>query len=170
MITVDGRQGRVAKVTSRYVVLRALDGVEAIVPNETLVSTTVLNHSHASHDVRVATTVRIAYGADVEQALALMRDAAAAETRVLAAPEPPTAFVTGLGENGIDLELVLWIAGTQGLPALRSGIHRRILATFDAAGIAIPAARREIRISGMDHATEEDLTSVNPRNPEGRVK
>ncbi|HTQ00593.1 MAG TPA: mechanosensitive ion channel domain-containing protein, partial [Casimicrobiaceae bacterium] len=57
MITVDGRQGRVAKVTSRYVVLRALDGIEAIVPNETLVTTTVLNHSHASHDIRVSTTV-----------------------------------------------------------------------------------------------------------------
>ncbi len=56
MITVDNRQGRVAKVTSRYVVLRALDGIEAIVPNETLVTTTVLNHSHASHDIRVATS------------------------------------------------------------------------------------------------------------------
>jgi small-conductance mechanosensitive channel len=164
MITVDGRQGRVAKVTSRYVVLRALDGVEAIVPNETLVSTTVLNHSHASHDVRVATTVRIAYGADVERALALMRDAASAEPRVLAAPEPPTAFVTALSENGIDLELVLWISGAAGLPALRSGIHRRILGSFDGAGIAIAPARRDIRISGTDRAAEDGLTSVTPPN------
>lgn len=154
MITVDGRQGRVAKVTSRYVVLRALDGVEAIVPNETLVTTTVLNHSHASHDVRVVVTVRVAYGADVERALALMRDAATAEPRVLAAPEPPTAFVATLGELGIDLELVLWIAGAQGLPALRSGIHRRILASFADAGIAIAPSRRDIRISGTDRAAD----------------
>jgi small-conductance mechanosensitive channel len=165
MITVDGRQGRVAKVTSRYVVLRALDGVEAIVPNETLVSTTVLNHSHATHDVRVVITVRVAYGADADRALRVMRDAASAETRVLAAPEPPTAFVTALGENGIDLELVLWVAGTQGLPAVRSEIQQRILAGFAAAGIAIAPARREIRISGTDSATEGDMTSFNPRNP-----
>ena len=113
MITVDNRQGRVAKVTSRYVVLRALDGIEAIVPNETLVTTTVLNHSHASHDIRVATSVRIAYGADVERAIALMQEAARAETRLVDSPEPPAAFVNALGENGVDLELVLWVAGPQ---------------------------------------------------------
>ena len=35
MITVDNRFGAVSKVTARYVVVRSLDGVEAIVPNET---------------------------------------------------------------------------------------------------------------------------------------
>ena len=52
MITVDNRFGTVSKVTSRYVVVRSLDGVEAIVPNETLVTTTVLNHSYTSKDVK----------------------------------------------------------------------------------------------------------------------
>ena len=51
MITVDGRHGIVTSVTSRYVVVRSLDGIEAIVPNETLVTTTVLNHSYTSKNV-----------------------------------------------------------------------------------------------------------------------
>jgi small-conductance mechanosensitive channel len=149
MITVDGRQGRVASVTSRYLVLRSVDGIEVIVPNETLVTTTVLNHSHASHDIRVATSVRIAYGADVERALALMQDAARVEARLVVTPEPPTAFVNALGENGVDLELVLWVAGPQaGVQAVRSQVNRRILATFAAEGIAIPAPRRDIRVTG----------------------
>ena len=123
--------------------LRSVDGIEAIVPNETLVTTTVLNHSHASHDIRVSTTVRVAYGSDVELALRLMEEAARAEPRLVAAPEPPVAFVNALGENGIDLELVLWVAGPQaGVQALRSGVNRRILASFAAAGIAIPPPRR----------------------------
>jgi small-conductance mechanosensitive channel len=148
MITVDGRQGRVSQVTSRYVVLRALDGIEAIVPNETLVTTTVLNHSHASHDIRVSTTVRVAYGGDIEKALRLMEEAASAEARLVITPEPPTGFVNALGENGIDLELVLWVSGPQaGVQQLRSGINRRILAAFAEAGIEIPAPRRDIRVS-----------------------
>ena len=148
MITVDGRQGRVSKVTSRYVVLRSLDGIEAIVPNETLVTTTVLNHSHASHDIRVSTAVRVAYGSDIEQALRIMEEAARAEPRLVTAPEPPVAFVNALSENGIDLELVLWVAGPQaGVQALRSGVNRRILKAFADAGIAIPAPRRDIRYS-----------------------
>ena len=148
MITVDNRQGRVARVTSRYVVLRSVDGVEAIVPNETLVTTTVLNHSNGSHDIRVATQVRIAYGADVERALRIMEDAARAEARLVVEPEPPAAFVNALGENGIDLELVLWVAGPQaGVQAVRSQVIRRILAAFADEGIAIPAPRRDIRYS-----------------------
>jgi len=148
MITVDGRQGRVAKVTSRYVVLRSLDGIEAIVPNETLITTTVLNHSHATHDIRVATQVRIAYGSDVDQALRIMQDAANAEPRLVSTPEPPTAFVNALSENGIDLELVFWVAGPQvGVQTLRSGVNRRILAALAADGIAIPAPRRDVRVA-----------------------
>jgi small-conductance mechanosensitive channel len=146
MITVDGRQGRVSKVTSRYVVLRALDGIEVIVPNETLVTTTVLNHSHATHDIRVNSTVRVAYGSDIDLALRLMEDAARAEPRHVSAPDPPIAFVNSLSENGVDLEIVLWVAGPQaGVQNLRSQINRRILASFAAHGIAIPPPRREIR-------------------------
>src|SRR5664279_3275698 len=53
MITVDGRFGAVTQVTSRYVVLRSLDGVEAIVPNETMITTTVLNHSYSSKEIKL---------------------------------------------------------------------------------------------------------------------
>ena len=171
MITVDGRQGRVAKVTSRYVVLRSFDGIEAIVPNETLVTTTVLNHSHASHDIRVALSVRVAYGADVERALVIMQEATRAEDRLVVTPEPPTAFVNALGENGGDLELVLWVGGPQaGVQALRSDVIRRILVAFAAAGIAIAAPRRDIRITGTDPAQEGDMTPVNPLSGQGRVQ
>ena len=173
MITVDGRQGHVSKVTSRYVVLRALDGIEAIVPNETLVTTTVLNHSHsqAPHDIRVSTTVRIAYGSDVEAALRLMQEAARAEARHVTTPEPPTAFVNALGENGIDLELVLWVTGPQaGVQGLRSGVNRRILAAFDEAGIEIPAPRRDVRWMGPGQTTEDIGPPGDSRESPGLVK
>src|SRR5207247_5423223 len=66
MITVDGRFGSVTKVTSRYVVVRSLDGIEAIVPNETLVTTTVLNHSYTNREIRLALPVRISYDSDLD--------------------------------------------------------------------------------------------------------
>ncbi len=149
MITVDNRQGRVAKVSNRFVVLRSLDGIEAFVPNELLVTTTVLNHSHASHDIRVSATVRIAYASDVEAALRLMEEAARAEPRLVSTPDPPAAFVNALGENGVDLELILWVAGPgAGVQSLRSGVNRRILASFAASGIEIAPQRRLILGAG----------------------
>ena len=54
LITVDNRMGVVTKVSSRYVVVRSGDGIEVIVPNETLVTTTVLNHTYTTSEVRMA--------------------------------------------------------------------------------------------------------------------
>ncbi len=110
IITVDGRYGVVARVTSRYVVVRSLDGVEAIVPNETLVITTVLNHSSTTRELRISVQVQIAYDADVDRALALMVEAARVETRVIhEGGNAPAAFLLGFGDSGLNLELGLWL-------------------------------------------------------------
>ena len=126
LVTVDNRNGIVTAVTSRYVVVRGLDGVEAIVPNETLVTTTVLKHSSGARSGARRGPGAIAYGSDVERALALLEDAARAEPRVLRdAALEPRAFVATLGDSGIDLELGVWIADPEeGQLGLRSSIHQ----------------------------------------------
>jgi len=147
MITVDNRFGVVSRVTARYVVVRSLDGIEAIVPNETLAITTVLNHSYSNKEVRMSIPVQVSYDSDVERALQLMAEAAAAQARVLRAPNPPEAFVARFGESGIDLELGLWINDPEnGQLNLRSAVNRSILAAFAGAAIRIPFPQREVRI------------------------
>jgi small-conductance mechanosensitive channel len=147
MITVDGRYGIVTRVTSRYVVLRSLDGIEAIVPNETLVTTTVLNHTYTSKNVRMAISIQISYDSDVDRALQLMAEAALAEPRVLRAPNAPGCFVARFAESGIEVELGVWIADPEnGQLDLRSSLNRAILRSFNAEGIKIPFPQRELRI------------------------
>ena len=147
MITVDNRYGAVSKVTARYVVVRSMDGVEAIVPNETLATTTVLNHSYSNRDARMSIPVQVSYDSDVERALRLLAETAAAQPRVRRTPSPPEAFVVRFGDSGIDLELGLWINDPEnGQLNLRSAINRGILKAFAAAGITIPFPQREIRI------------------------
>ena len=147
MVTVDGRQGLVSKVTSRYVVVRSLDGVEAIVPNETLVTTTVLNHSYTSREARMAITINVAYDADIAKALALMEAEARTQPRVMTAPNGPMAFLARFGESGVELELGVWIADPEnGQLALRSVLNQGILAAFRANGITIPFPQREVRV------------------------
>jgi small-conductance mechanosensitive channel len=147
LITVDGRQGVVSSVTSRYVVVKSLDGIDAIVPNETLVTTTVLNHSYTSRNVRVALTAQVTYDSDVDLALSLMVAAAQAQPRVLKAPDAPAATVARLADSGIELELGIWIADPEkGSGELRSTINRAILRSFAEHGIRIPVAQREVRV------------------------
>jgi small-conductance mechanosensitive channel len=147
MITVDGRYGVVSRVTSRYVVLKSLDGVEAIVPNETLITTTVLNHSYTGREVRVGVTVQVAYDTDIDLAIILMEEAARAEARVMTAPDPPMGFLVNFADNGINLELGFWLRDPEnGQLGLKSSVNRSIYKAFQANGISIPYPRRDVRI------------------------
>ena len=151
MITVDGRHGIVSSVTARYVVVKSLDGIEAIVPNETLVTTTVLNYTYTSKHSRVAVGVPVSYDSDVDLALELMLAAGNAHVRVLKSPSPPSAQVLRFGENGIELELGVWIGDPEaGAGDLRSALHREILAAFRKHGIRIPFPQREVRVVNAD--------------------
>ena len=163
MVTVDGRYGSVSKVTSRYVVVRSLDGVEAIVPNETLVTTTVLNHSYSTRNVRVAVQVQISYDSDVDRALALMEEAGRSHDRVLKAPDPPTAFLASFGDNGIVLELGVWIADPEkGQLNLKSALNREILKAFGASGIRLPFPQRDVRIISTPASESVPVKPVSP--------
>jgi small-conductance mechanosensitive channel len=164
MITVDGRYGVVSRVTSRYVVLKSLDGVEAIVPNETLITTTVLNHSYTAPEVRIGIPMLVAYGTDIDLALKLMVDATLPEPRVMTTPNPPAGFLVSFGDNGINLELGLWLRDPEnGQLALRSSLNRRIYASFAAHGISIPYPRRDVRIV----REPGDVPPTSPGSPSG---
>jgi len=166
MITVDGRHGIVTRGTSRYVVVRSLDGVEAIVPNETLVTTTVLNYSYTSKNARVALTLQISYDSDIELALKIMTDAANAQHRALKAPSPPGALVVRFAENGIDLELGFWVGDPEnGLGDLRSAIYRAIFRAFKQHGIRIPVPQRETRI--LEPTNAASRPNISPSPPAG---
>jgi small-conductance mechanosensitive channel len=149
LITVDSRTGVVSKATSRYVVVRSGDGVEAIVPNETLVTTTVLNHSYTSPQIRIGVQVQVSYDSDVEKALQLLTEIALRETRVLRGDQAPQSFLVNFADSGITLELGVWINDPHvGQLALKSSLNRAILKGFAENGIDIPFPRRDVRIVG----------------------
>jgi small-conductance mechanosensitive channel len=150
LVTVGDRYGTVTKVTSRYVVVRSLDSVEAIVPNETMVTTTVLNHSLSAREARVATQIQVAYGTDLDKALNLLVEIARAHPRVERSEgREPAAFVLRFAENGIDLELGVWIVDPEsGQLGLRSDLNRAIWKAFQEHGIAVPFPQREVRLVG----------------------
>ena len=165
MITVDGRTGIVARVASRYVVVRGGDGTEAIVPNETLATTTVLNHTYSNKDARVAIPIQISHDSDVELALQLMAEAAQAEPRVRALPGKPEAFVSRFTEGGIELELGVWINDPElGQLNLKSAIYRRILTAFKAHNIRIATPPRDYRmVLGESAATGAEAAAAATR-------
>lgn len=148
MITADGHYGEVTRITTRYMVVRSLTGVEAIIPNDTLVTTTVLNHTYTDRRARLAVRVQVAYRTDMAGALKLMLDLALGHPRVLRDPEP-TAQVVNMADSGVELELGFWIDDPErGSQNVRSDISVALLAAFKARGIEIPYPQREVRLIG----------------------
>lgn len=149
LVTVDGRQGHVARVTARYVVVRGFDGVEAIVPNETLVTTTVLNHTSAGRPLRASVTVPVAQDADVDAALRIMEEVARTDPGVAPLPAPPAALLAAITDAGITLEVGFSLRDPQaGSGGVRSAISRRICDAFRANGIPLAQPRRDARVAG----------------------
>jgi small-conductance mechanosensitive channel len=156
MITADGHYGEVTRITTRYVVVRSLTGVEAIIPNDTLVTTTVLNHSYTDKNIRLAVRVQVAYGTDIPATLRLLADVARRHPRVRRDPEPG-AYLASLADSGVELELGFWISDPEGGSLnVRSEISVAMLEEFRTRGIEIPFPQREVRLlqstSGKDSA------------------
>jgi small-conductance mechanosensitive channel len=148
LIRVDRYRGTVADIRTRYTVLRGMDGVDAIVPNEMLVSSVVESETFSNTTTRGALQVGIGYASDVERAMALMVECAARQPRVLKDPAP-LAFLVAFADSGITLEVGFWIEDPKnGLLGLRSDINLAILRAFREAGIEIPFPQREVTIKG----------------------
>ena len=150
VLTVDGRFGKVTQLTTRYLVLQNNDGTEAIIPNDILITSTVINHSYTNRQLRIAIPVQISYQSDLDRAMEIMKQAAVNQTRVLADPETQV-YLKFFSDNGIDLEMDIWIDDPkQGQLNLCSDINMEIWRKFQASGIEIPYPRRDIRIvSGL---------------------
>jgi small-conductance mechanosensitive channel len=145
LISVGNDRGQVTQITTRFTVLRGLTGVEAIVPNEMLVGSVVQNESYSDPRVRIAVPVQVAYGSDLERAMAILVEAARAQPRVLADP-PPKALVTLFADSGINLELGFWIEDPEaGTGEVRSEILLAVWRGFAAAGIEIPYPHMVVR-------------------------
>jgi small-conductance mechanosensitive channel len=98
-ITVDKFTGQLTRMTARYVVLRGLTGVEAIIPNETIITSTVINHSYTDRRVCVPLAVQVSYQSDLDAAIEIMEHVAQRHARVLHEPAPKV-LIKQFGDRG----------------------------------------------------------------------
>ena len=146
ILLVGEHYGVVTLIRSRYTVLRKLDGIEVIIPNETLISENIINHSFSDRKARVSIEVQISYKSSVDKAFEIMLNAAKSEKRVLKDPEPAT-YLRGFGDSGIDLLLSFYIVDPEeGSWGLKSDINRKIWKKFQEEGIEIPYPYRTVEI------------------------
>jgi small-conductance mechanosensitive channel len=148
MVTVGSHYGEVKEIGARYVVVRSPDGINALIPNENLLTNTVFNHSANQREARTVLPVSVAYGTDLPFALSLMTKAANEQSRVITeGARKPVGLVTSFGDSGIDLSLAIWVRDPEnGSAGLKSAINLRIWELFSENNISIPFPQREVRM------------------------
>jgi small-conductance mechanosensitive channel len=138
MVKVDGFEGRVTDIKTRYTVIRSLGGKEAIVPNEILITQRVENSSLADPRVLLNTVVQVDYDCDVD---AVMQDLAASLAkvpRVLSDPGP-SVQLSRFADSGLELTVYFWIADPEnGSGGVRSDVNLAIWHALKRLGVDIP--------------------------------
>ncbi len=130
VVSVDKHYGVVRDMRSRYMVLAKHDDTHVIIPNESLITMAVVNHSLTSHTERVQLQFTIAFDSNLEHAIALAEEIASKQQRALTTPAPE-AQVNSFGEHGVELLLTVWVADPEnGVGGLRSAIYIDIWKAF----------------------------------------
>ncbi|HLO93016.1 MAG TPA: mechanosensitive ion channel domain-containing protein [Burkholderiaceae bacterium] len=144
MVKVDNFEGRISDIKTRYTVIRALNGREAIVPNETLITTRVENSSLADPKVLLSTVVQVDYSADLDVVMPALVTAVSEVPRVLKDPEP-TVQLSSFASDGLELTIVFWICDPEnGQGGVRSEVNLSILRTLRGMGVEIPYPQRVV--------------------------
>ncbi|RZI62638.1 MAG: mechanosensitive ion channel [Rubrivivax sp.] len=144
MVKVDNFEGRISDIKTRYTVIRALNGREAIVPNESLITTRVENLSLADPQVNVSTVVQVAYGTDVDALFPQLIEEIKRVPRVLSEPAPSVSL-SNFAADGLELTIGFWISDPHnGQGGVRSEVNLAILRLLNRLNIDIPFPQRVV--------------------------
>lgn len=152
VIAVSGTYGWVTALGGRYVSVVTRDGIEHLIPNETLISERVENWTHSNNRTRLKLDIGVSYNSDLKQVIALCVEAAHEIERVLADPEPRCLLIS-FGDSSLDLQLRFWISDAHnGVQNVKSEVLLRIWEKFRDAGVEIPFPQRDVHVVSTPNA------------------
>jgi small-conductance mechanosensitive channel len=162
-VKVDGFEGVVADITTRYTLIRAPNGRASVVPNEKVITERVENLSLTDPRTLLTTDIAVGYDSDPHQVIRLLEEAALSTQRVLADP-PPACRLARFGADGLEFTLLYWIEDPQaGQLTVRSNVNLKVLQVLREAGIDIPFPQRVVRV--LHEGGEEPHQSLNGERP-----
>ena len=146
-IRVDGMEGQVTDIKTRYTLLRDTNGRESIIPNDMLITQRVDNFSLSDAAVALQTVVLVAVENDAAQVQAVLQDALAKVTDVL--PEPPAqVFFSRFSADGLEMTLNFWVANQlHTRMAVLSRVNTAVWSALSAAGIQLPPPKAIANLS-----------------------
>ncbi|MCR8913380.1 mechanosensitive ion channel family protein [Marinobacter panjinensis] len=139
-VTINGQDGKVVKIALRTTWLRTRDNIFAMIPNDSVASSDIINYS-AEGATRLNIPVGIAYKESAKAAREVLMPVLLGHPEVLqAAGMEPRVLLKSLGDSSMNLEVKVWITpdNLDVQPRIMADILEQMKEALDAAGIEIP--------------------------------
>lgn len=154
--------GDVVKLSGEVYVIDALgffvctghlpDGPMVFLPNSQIWGHTIVNLSVTDHDIRrIDEVYGIAYGDDINAALAILGRVVADEPRILKTPEPLIKVET-LGDNSVNILFRVWTARSDWW-STKLDLVQRCKEALEAGGCSIPYPQRDVYLHTVASTT-----------------
>ena len=142
-IELLGVQGQVLTIELFSTTLAELDQSRIVIPNHKIVGE-ILHNYGAIRQLQMK--VGVAYGANLEEVLAVARQVVAADSRVLSEPAAWIG-ISELGDSSVTLSIQPWVVIAD-MMTVRAALYQAIVEKFRASKIEIPFPVREVHMLG----------------------
>lgn len=148
VVQMDDASGVVDRIGIRASIIRTGNGSEIIVPNGKLISDQVINWTLSNRQRSVALPVGVAYGADPQRVIDLLKRLATEHPLVCKRPAP-TARLTGFGADALQFELHARTDCYEQWEQIRSDLAVAVHAEFIKEKIDMPYAQRDLHLRSI---------------------
>jgi small-conductance mechanosensitive channel len=150
--TLDGDavsqiNGYVRAIRLRATTVLTPDNITLIVPNQDLVTRTVVNWSLGELRIRIRLGIGVAYDSDLDHVRRVMTEVANAHPETLKDPVPEIRIID-TSNSQLQFQLLVWIGDPRRRGRIESDLRWALIERFRAAGIVIPFPRSDVRWLG----------------------
>jgi potassium efflux system protein len=164
LVTVGDTSGTVTRLQLRATTVTNFDRQELLVPNKEFITGRVLNWSLSDEVIRLVVEVGVAYGTDMEKALALVREAVAENQSVLKDPSPLVTF-DDFGDNSLNIIARCFIGSLSKRREIISDLNLAVNKKFNEAGIVIAFPQRDVHLDTSGPLDIRIQPMVDPEAP-----
>jgi hypothetical protein len=137
-VRVDGVEGQVVDIKTRYTLIRDASSRESIIPNELLMTQRVDNFSLSDSAIALQTTITVSTLSDVSQVQQTLTQALGTVPDILAEPAAQV-FLSRFSADGLEFTLQFWMTDRlQSRLAVLSRVNAAAWVAIQNAGIQLP--------------------------------
>jgi len=158
VIAINDEIGVVQHVGIRATIVKTLNNVDVVVPNQTFLTSSVTTYTRTDEPIRLLIPVETADEHTPQEVRDALLEAAKQNPLVLAEPAP-NVFYISTGDTSRNYQLAIWYEDALKTVSLHSELYFTIADEFDRRGIKPSTPQRDLNINS--------LVMVEPEEPAG---